>query len=165
MENDVVPFSDPKLDPPWKELVKIASGWDYGSVHPHQEIAAILGVAYPSIDYYENVIRASTDLLVIGKRIVNIYNEGYKVLKPEEQTPEAVRDAGDIIRKLRQPISALNHVPTHILDETHKSINERAAHAISNVYVKAVSNYQEAAQIAGIHRKQKMLLTATKGKD
>lgn len=150
----------PVLTPPWKQLVKVASEWEYGSKHTHEEISDILGVKYGTPDYYANVNAANSVMTECGKRLKNIHDQGYRVLLPTEQTPEVVYDVRGVMRKFRCSLQNLNSVPVKDLDETSKGIHERTGMSLGRTYSTLASGYNEAAQIVGIARPQKALKAA-----
>lgn len=152
------------LTPPWKQLVKVASDWEYYSKHTHEEIAEILGVKYGTQDYYANVNAANSVLTECGKRLKNIHDKGYRVLHPVEQTPEVVYDVRGVMRKFRGALQNLNNVPVKELDDTQKGIHERTGMSLGRTYSTLASGYNEAAQIVGIARPQKALKAADKGR-
>lgn len=163
-EEIMEPDPEPLLTPPWKQLVKIASGWDYGSKHTHEEIAEILGVDYGTPDYYANVNAANSVMTECGKRLKNIHDQGYRVLSPTEQIPEVVYDVRGVMRKFRYSLQNLNSVPVKELDETTKGIHERTGMSLGRTYSVLASGYNEAAQIVGIARPQKALKAADKNR-
>ena len=157
-----IDISEPKLNPPWKELVKVASDWKFGELHTHEEIAEILGVKYKSLFYYQNVNQAIKELIVIGKRLKNEKNIGYRTLNPLEQIQEGVYDAKKGVTRIHDGIDNLNHAPTNKMSDTMKRRHENTVVSLAKTYVTAVSGVTEAAQLAGIQRNQKML---QKGKE
>jgi hypothetical protein len=151
-----------KLFPPWKELVKVASNWEYGTIHTHDEIADIMGLSYPSQEYYQQVNHAITELITYGKRMKNVQNRGYYTLKPVEQIHEAVYDAKRGTRRIKDGIHNLTNAPVDDMTDSQKRTQEGALVSLSRTYVNAVNGVTETARIAGIQRKQKMLM---KGKE
>lgn len=147
-----------RLDPPYKELVKVASGWDYNSTVEHAAIADILGVEYPSQDYYQNVESANAELIGIGKRLKNVKGVGYFVLNPFEQVQEAVYDAKKGVRRIKYGINNLHDAPVSQLNDTQKEIHENTLVSLSRVYVSAVSGITQIAVIAGIQKNKHNLL-------
>lgn len=155
---------DPKLIPAWKELVKVASGWDMGSIHEHSEIAEILGIKYRTPKYYQYLHSAMKELTTIGKRIVNINKRGYYVLKPGEQTKEVVGDFKKSTKKAREAVGNWHCSAVDKMDDAEKRTNEHVGIAGAKVFSALSNGYTEMAQIAGVHRKQKVLAGAANKK-
>jgi hypothetical protein len=155
-----------RLNPPWKELFKIASQtWDHGSAHPHAEGATIMGVDYGTQAYFENMNVVKTEMASIGKRLKNIHGWGYKVLLPEEQITEVVTgDFRGVARKSRTMLTNLNNIPVPQLDATSKGVVDRLYVSTSHTFAQIASGYHQAMQIAGIDRKQKMLAKVSEKK-
>ena len=155
---NILEASEPKLDPPYKELIKVGSGWEYGSKHEHKEVSKILGIPYGIPEYYENVNAAELELTKIGKRIVNIYKEGYYVLKPGEQTVEVAHDMRGAVGRMRGALSHWHDAATHDMDDTEQEKHERVGVASFSLFSSVVNSYNGIAAIAGIQRKQKLLM-------
>jgi len=80
MESDGVT----KLYPPFRELLKVAQQWAYGSFHSHDEIAEILGIAKGTSAYYSAIRYADDGLLRFGKKLEVVIGKGYVVINPDE---------------------------------------------------------------------------------
>lgn len=92
-----------ELFPKWKELLKIADTWEYGSFHSHEELSSILGVK-KGTNYYQLIKRVDQDLLLRGKHFENVPKKGYILIKPDE----FVRSSnGQIKKSTRYARSAL----------------------------------------------------------
>lgn len=157
MVDQMIDSEQPILEPPWKELAKVASGWEYGSKHSHEEIAAIMRIAYGTLEYYQQVNRAIEELISEGKRIVNMRSTGYRVLMPNEHIVFAVYDAKKGTLKIKEGISNLDDAPVNIMTDNERRKCEGARSALASTYVKSVDGVTQAAQIAGIKRNQRML--------
>lgn len=72
-----------ELFPAWKELLRIADTWEYGSFHSHEELSAILGVPVGT-NYYQLIKRVDHDLLLRGKHFENVPKRGYVLINPNE---------------------------------------------------------------------------------
>ena len=155
---------DAILIPEWKELVKVASEWEYGSTHSHEEIAAIIKIPYGTPKYYQNVTTAMEELIAMWKRMTNIYKEGYYVLKPGEHTPAVAFDVRASLHKMRKGISNWHDSPVSKMNDTERKTHERVGVSACNVFSTFANGYNEIAQIAGIQRKQKVLLAASEKK-
>lgn len=155
---------DTTLLPPWKELFKISSGWEYGSFHEHLEIAIILGVDYGTPKYYEYMTTVADKLSRVGKRIECIHTKGYRVLLPDEYPKAACDDTDRTSRVLKRGLSKIYDAPTHKMEhDTQKRIDAITTH-MGRTYVHLVSAATEVKELAGIQRKQKMLAKSANGK-
>ena len=155
---------DTILFPIWKELVRVASEWEYGSFHEHLEIALILGVDYGSKEYYASMNIASRELASIGKRVECVYDKGYYVLKPEEYPRAAYEDTKRSATVLKRGINKIHDAPVQKMDHgTQKQIDAITTH-MGRTYVHLVSAATEVKELAGIQRKQKMLAKSANGK-
>lgn len=76
--------TDTKAYPLWKELLRVASTWEYGSFHSHKEIAGILGVEPQSATYNGIVQEARKALELRGRALQVRTNEGYYLVLPDE---------------------------------------------------------------------------------
>ena len=158
---------DTTLFPPWKELLKIASDWEYGSFHEHLDIAIVLGVDYGTPKYYEYMTTVSNKLSRIGKRIECIHEKGYRVLTPEEYPKAACEDVDRTSRVLKRGINQIYDAPVQKMEHgTQKKIEAITTH-MGRTYVHLVSAATEVKELAGIQRKQKMLSASAtkKGKE
>ena len=152
------------LFPVWKELLKIASQWEYGSFHEHLEIAVILGVDYGSDKYYEYMTTVSDKLAGQGKRIECVYNKGYYVLKPDEYPRAAYEDTKRSASVLKRGLSTIHDAPVQKMEHgTQRQIDAITTH-MGRTYVHLVSAATEVKELAGIQRKQKMLAKNANGK-
>jgi len=145
------------LFPPWKELVKIASEWEYGSFHEHLEIALILGVDYGSKEYYSAMNSASDELVSIGRRIECVYNKGYYMLNPDEYPRAAYEDVKRSANKLKQGINNSHDAPIQKMEHATQKQMEAITTHLGRTYVQLVTAVTEVKELAGIPRKQKML--------
>ena len=152
------------LFPPYKELMKVAEHWEYGSFHSHEEIAAILGIEYGTRDYYSSVNWVSDEMAFIGKRIQCVYDKGYRVLFPAEYPEAAYTDTKRAGRVLKTGIDKLHHAPTKDMDHGTQKKVENIGVNLARTYVTLVSTATEVKHIAGIERGQKMLGKAASGK-
>jgi len=153
---------DATLYPPWKELLK--ADWEYGVFHEHLELAIILGVDYGTPKYYEHMATVADKLSRIGKRIECIHGKGYRVLMPDEYPKAAYDDTDRTSRVLKRGLTKIHDAPVHKMDhDTIKRIDAITTH-MGRTYVNLVSAVNEAKELAGIQRKQKMLKAASEMK-
>src|SRR5271157_612998 len=87
MENDRT-----KLFPEWKELVKVAETWEYGTFHSHDEIAEIIGVDAQTPKYYGIVAKAKSALIERRKLLGTRFDKGYFVIEIKQFDEEIVVD-------------------------------------------------------------------------
>lgn len=106
-----------KLYPAWKDLLKVAAPWEYGSFHTHEEIALIIGVSTSAGErYYRLVQRANVDLLELHQKYLrNVPGRGYRVINPQEHLPESSRIVKLAGKKLRRGISVAANVNRGLL--------------------------------------------------
>jgi hypothetical protein len=156
--------NEPILYPLWKELLKAASEWEYGSFHEHREIATIIGIEYGSKDYYSTMTRVGEELATIGKRVKCVYNKGYYVLKPSEYPRAAYEDTKHSANVLKRGINKIHDAPVQKMDHGVRKQIEAITIHMGRTYVNLVSAATEVKEIAGIQRKQKMLAKTANGK-
>lgn len=125
--------SKPILEPPWKELVKIISLWNYGTAITHSDLAALIGLEYPkdSQDYYQCVHRANKDLLQLQKLLRIDYGVGYVVANPNEYAGESKKKTDQSIRRARIAIAIIVNTPVELLTHGEKQILNSTANNIS----------------------------------
>lgn len=75
----------------WERFAETAREWDYGTIHSHEEIASLIGVEPRTHEYYMTISKARRPLILDGKMIKVIKNEGYRVVLPDEYPAESVR--------------------------------------------------------------------------
>jgi hypothetical protein len=97
--------------PEWKELVKHAITWDYGTVHSHQEISSIMLLKPFTRKYYTMVSRASKELRDYGKVIVSLPKQGYKVIAPDEYVGHAIKYVEAGSKRIKTAHSILDCAP------------------------------------------------------
>ncbi|BCV23329.1 hypothetical protein [Gelria sp. Kuro-4] len=86
----------------WQELFDHARAWEYGSVHPHNEIAEIIGVVAGSGKYYAVVRRCNKELLRKAQKWLEaVPGSGYRVITPDEH----LKVAGKCMTQARRRIS------------------------------------------------------------
>ena len=71
--------------PEWRELYDVAQTWEYGSVHSHVDVAAIMKIKPLAPHYYTQVGRCRVELRRQVKRcLVSERSIGYRVALPNE---------------------------------------------------------------------------------
>lgn len=75
----------------WERFAEVAREWDYGTIHTHEEIASLIGVEPKTHEYYMTISKARRPLILDGKMIRVIKNEGYRVILPDEYPAESVK--------------------------------------------------------------------------
>ena len=115
--------------PRYKELVEWATGWEYGSIHSHNEIAEIMDVKSCSPEYYGSITRANKALLECGKRLINLKAQGYKVLSPDDYIRESQKCVNQAGRRIKQAAAISQMAPTENMSEEgrkrHQAHNDR----------------------------------------
>ena len=113
------------LYPTWRELVKVAVNWDYGSLHSHSEIADILSVEKQNSEYYRLVVRANKELITHSKLLQNVLGTGYAVVNPNDY-PEASQGRMDkALRHVRVAELISTYAPPELMDEHHRMIHDK----------------------------------------
>lgn len=111
------PDKPPKLFPLWKELVKVADTWDYGTFHSHDEIAEILEVEPKTSKYYGHVQKAREVLIEHRKLLETYVNQGYLVVEVDRYNDVTLEDLKRSKRYLELSILKSNYAPTELMDE------------------------------------------------
>jgi len=138
------------LHPPWKELVRQACQWEYGSLHSHNEIAGILQVKYPSRAYYSCLRRARDVLLCEHQRcLVPIPKFGYRVLRPEEHIRESLRQVRLAQNRLYRGYEVAFCTDISQLDSEARQVWERYTSHILGVRCQLAKGWDELRQLAG----------------
>ena len=119
------------LYPESKELVSVAVTWEYGSVHTHEEIAAIMRVIPKSEKYRRMVSKANKELLDKQKYLKSIPKVGYCVLSPTGYTDEVVRQVAMSKKRAGQAVKIAQMAPVDKMDLTqlgrHRAVTDRAS--------------------------------------
>lgn len=118
------------LFPPWKELIKIALRWDYGSMHTHMEIATILTVQPKTTEYYHMVSRANEELLMASKMLRNVIGKGYEVANPNDYPETSQSQMDKALRHTKAAEIICTYAPTELMDDHHKKIHEKHMQAV-----------------------------------
>lgn len=81
MENNEV-----RLFPEYLELIKVGKGWEYDTIHTHEEVSEILGISYEEdrAAYYEAVSKAREEMIRLGKPLETLPSIGYRVVPPDD---------------------------------------------------------------------------------
>lgn len=160
-------MDEPKtvLFPVWKELVKAACEWEYGSAHSHEEISQILGIKYGTKEYYDSVSAAKDELAELGHRIMNVRDEGYYKLAVSEYPEAAYNDTKKSVRTLKTGLNNVMNAPTKAMDDRNKRRTENITVFMGKTYVSLVSSASEIKELAGIKRPQRMLTKAAGKKE
>lgn len=138
---------EPELYPPWKQLEKIASGWEYGSKHIHDEILQILGISEVGNKYYQQVERANKELTLIGKRLENCQGFGYEVVKPEEYVSVSLKYKQRSVRRLRTALEVIRSTPTQLLPANERVRAEQMLSGTIGLYQMAMKDQKKSIQI------------------
>lgn len=138
------------LHPPWKELVRRACQWEYGSLHSHHEIAEILQIKYPSRAYYSCLRRARDVLLCEHQRcLVPIPKFGYRVLRPEEHVRESLRQVRLAQGRLNRGYEIAFCTNTAMLSPEARQTWENYTSRILGMRYQLTQGWDELRQLAG----------------
>lgn len=105
-----------KLYPIWRELVKVANGWEYGTLHTHEEISGIIGVPPKTNRYYNIVRRAKTDLIQYGKLFDTYVDKGYQVIEINRYNEKTFEDIRKAKKHLDLSVIMSQHAPVDKMD-------------------------------------------------
>jgi hypothetical protein len=109
--------------------VNVASSWNYGSIHSHDEIAKLMHLDKNSNRYKSMISRANQKLTGFGKRLENIKGEGYKVVEPDRYTDISLNKFQQGVKRIRDSYSISEHAPIDKMTEEgrkrFRSYNER----------------------------------------
>jgi len=132
-------MDDENLDlyPAWKQLLKVAKTWEYGTVHKHSEILAIVGMPHKTVAYYNSVGRANADLADLGKFLICLKGVGYVVVNPDDY-PEAVLNlTSQVYRKMRKIVLVVEGAPIDLMTtesvQKIRNMSDRAKSALAMV--------------------------------
>src|SRR5271157_160315 len=115
MENDRT-----KLFPVWKELVKVADTWEYGTFHSHDEIAEIIGVDAQTPKYYGVVNKAKSALIERRKLLETHIDKGYFVTEVNRYNEVTFVDIKKSKMFLERSVFKSQFAPVELMDETTK---------------------------------------------
>ena len=139
--------SEPELFPPWKQLEKIASGWEYESKHPHDEILKILGLKSKNTSYYQQVDKANHELTQIGKLLENLRDFGYVVVRPDEYAGVSMKYKKRAFRRLERAVDIIKGTPVHLLTPPERSRIEQMLQGTLGLYQMADKDRKKSMKI------------------
>ncbi len=106
--------------PVWKELVQVASEWEYATFHSHEEIAEILDVPPQTAKYYGYVNKARRWLIETGKLLETCTNRGYFVTEVQRYNEVTFEDIKKSKKYLELSILKSTFAPVERMDENTK---------------------------------------------
>lgn len=107
-----------KLFPIWKELVKAALEWQYGSFHTHKEIADIMGVDPQSPRYYAAISKARENLIQCGRLLETLTDRGYLVTEVNRYNEVTLEDVKKSRKYLELSVLKSQFAPVEKMDES-----------------------------------------------
>ena len=122
-----------ELYPSWKQLLKIASQWEYGTFHKHSEIADILSIDGQTNKYYQAVSNANADLTLCGKRLDIIQGKGYTVVDPGKYVEVSQQQKDRGLRHYKIATFITGNAPVEKMTDKEKAIHDH--HHIQNTSV------------------------------
>ena len=105
------------LFPTWKELVKVAQTWEYGSFHSHVEIAGIMNVEPQSSKYYGHVQEARDKLILHGKLLDKIIGKGYVVVEVHRHDEATFEDVDKSVKYFKLSVMKSQFAPVELMDK------------------------------------------------
>jgi hypothetical protein len=113
--------------PEWRLLVEALSAREYGAFVPHEEIASVLQLAYPSPRYFGQVSRARRTLRREWRReLLAEPGEGYRLIEPVEFHGQSRRQVSFAGRRLRVGMEILIAAPQEKLTDADNARNADA---------------------------------------
>lgn len=108
-----------KLFPVWKELVKVANTWEYGTFHSHEEIADIMGISYENqySKYIANIQKAKKALIEHRKLLETHVDKGYFVTEINRYNEVTFEDIRKSQRYLELSILKSTYAPIELMDD------------------------------------------------
>lgn len=99
-----------------KEIIKKVVGqiqaMDYGDTLTHQQLAADMGIRYPSCDYRSAISRLQRECLESGKMLECIIKVGYRITAPDDYSSRALRQYRQGARRISKGQKILDYAPT-----------------------------------------------------
>jgi biotin operon repressor len=134
-----------KLYPIWKELVKIANTWEYGTFHPHEEIADILGLSYTEqySKYQSNIQKARIRLEELGKQLKCHPAKGYKVTELTEYNEDTLDRVVKSKKHLERAHYIAIHAPVQLMDNVTLIKNDRFLISLTGMKTMADKAYDK----------------------
>lgn len=136
-----------RLQPAWKELVKAAAKWGYGSFHTHDEIADILGVRPRTSKYYSHVQKARKRLIAYGKLLESIKDEGYQTVEVERYTEVTHGDIEKSRKYLKLGLIKTQYAPVELMSEEDRQKSDRFLVTTVGLLSMTESSYTELTKI------------------
>jgi len=109
--------NETKLFPVWKELVKVANTWEYGTFHPHEEIAEILGCEIKTSRYYGNIQKAKKALIEYRKLLETHIDKGYFVTEIDRYNEVTFEDIRKSQKYLELSVLKSTYAPIELMDD------------------------------------------------
>jgi len=138
-----------ELFPAWKELLKIADSWGYGSFHSHEELASILNVEAGTPNYYQLIKRVDSELLLRGKHFENVPKKGYYLINPEEFVRSSNGQVKKSSRYARSALIISQVAPRDKMDSHTRKKTEEHTIGISRLVSLMASTVQPLYEIEG----------------
>jgi len=109
-----------RLFPVWKELVKVADSWEYGTFHSHKEVAGILDVEEQTPKYYGYVQKAKQALIEKRKLLETHIDRGYYVTEINRYNEVTLEDVKKSRKYLELSVLKSQYAPAELMDEQTK---------------------------------------------
>lgn len=109
-----------KLFPVWKELVKVIDTWEYGTFHPHEEIARIIDTEPKTPNYYAAIKRAREVLVEHGKLLETMVDKGYFVTEVDRYNEVTFKDIKKSKEFLERSLIKSQFAPVEKMDESQR---------------------------------------------
>lgn len=114
-----------RLYPEYKELIKHALSWEYGSFHDHREIGDIMGIEPQTSRYYAQVKKARDELILHGRLLDTHIEKGYSIIEIDRYNEATAEDLKRAKRYLELSILKSQHAPVERMDEAQRTRHDR----------------------------------------
>jgi hypothetical protein len=115
MEKNTI--GETKIFPVWKELVKIANTWEYGTFHSHEEIAEIIDCEIKTSKYYQNIQKAREQLILYRKLLETHVDKGYFVTEINRYNEVTFEDIRKSKKYLELSVLKSTYAPIELMDD------------------------------------------------
>jgi len=112
-----------------KKAVETITAYDYGTLILHTDFMRLFDLEPSSKDYYHTVSAVQRECLEAGKMLENIHNIGYRVVRPDDYSKQALRQCKLGVKRISMGQKILDYAPTkemsaHALKE-YREIKDR----------------------------------------
>ena len=99
------------------KLINLVLGWEYGFQLSHAQIQTALGIELDYPDYYSVISKANKQLEYVGKKLVSVYDFGYKVLEPDKYNPHSIKVFSSGYKRIRRANKIITNAPVDLMSD------------------------------------------------